>query len=311
MSEVSPSPPKPKSLRRPHRAPKPSEYSLHSSTETKCAQCDSIVETYSSPEATFFSLFLSALTILIFGIWSIFLLPFVIPLSKAIVIRCVRCDAKLEVRQPFGLFSLQDEVLTIKCGECALVVSRSYLLTATAIISCLLIYSWATTEHITKPTVYLNTSWPEYLSDCGGEVVLKNSIRVTETFNQKYDGNTISWDGFFMRATVNYGWFRGAHAVVILVKMNPSESDIHADLILSMDDDDFQANYAKISGLERGSRFKFNATFVSPGNEEQLHHLHAHFVEKIEGFMDIPPHVHSVNQRYNLNPKSSQPSLGS
>ena len=228
-------------------------------------------------------------------------MPFVIPLSKAIVLRCTRCDCKLDTRQPFGLFSLKDEVLTLKCGECAIVISRSYLLTGFTIIVCLFLYIWASAETVVQVRLHTGSTWPEYLEDCGGEVVLKNSIRVTDSFTRKYEGKTITWDGYLMRATENYGWFRGDHAAVILVKMQPSESDIHADLILSMDDHDFYGNTAQLASLDRGSHFRFNATFVSPGNEQQLHHLHAHSIEKVEGFMEIQEHVHNVNHRYNLN----------
>ena len=37
-------------------------------------------------------------------------------------------------------------------------------------------------------------------------------------------------------------WFRGEHAAVFLAKMAPSESDIHADLILSLTDDSLERN---------------------------------------------------------------------
>ena len=232
-----------------------------------------------------------------------------IPLSKAMTIRCSRCDCKLEVRQPFGLFSLKDEVMSLKCGQSALVISRSYLLTAATIIACFILYFWASGETIEKPKFYVNATWPEYLKDCGGEKFLNNSIQATDIFHKKYEGNAVEWDGYLMKATENYGWFRGDHAVVILVKMQPSESDIHADLILSMDNYDFVKNTAALASLDRGSRLRFNATFVSPGNEEQLHHLHAHFIEKVEGFMEIQPHVHNVNHRYNLNFQYSQPSV--
>lgn len=284
--------------------PKKTDEKHESGESLKCAQCDSIVQTYASPEATYITVIASCITILVFGIWCMFLLPFVVPLSKSIVLRCCRCDANLEVRQPFGLFSLKDEVLTLKCGECALVISRSYLLTAVSIILCILIYFWASTEVVVQPKFFINSTWTEYLDDCGGEVVLKNSIRATDTFNRNYEGKTITWQGYLMRATQNYGWFRGEHAAVILVKMQPSESDIHADLILSMDDQDFYENTSALASLDKGSLFKFNATFISPGNEQQLHHLHAHYIEKLDGYMEIPAHVHNVNQRYNLNGKA-------
>jgi hypothetical protein len=130
--------------------------------------------------------------------------------------------------------------------------------------------------------------------------MIQNNVRVSETFAAKYQGRSVSWEGFLMRATESQGWFKGDHAVVLLVKMQPSESEIHADLILSMDEHDFLKNRKDIADLDRGSKFVFNATFQNVGNEQQLHHLHAFYLKKVEGFMEIAPHVHSVNHRYTL-----------
>lgn len=174
-----------------------------------------------------------------------------------------------------------------------------------------MIYFWLSTETPSKHIEILNVTWPEYLEDCGGEVALKNTLKVTETFVSKYEGKAISWDGYLMKATENYGWFRGDHAVIILVKMQPSESDIHADLILSMDDEDFLQSRSALALLDRGSHFRFNATFASPGNEQQLHHLHCHSIENIDGFLDIPAHVHNVNHRYTLKTQNGQVSIAS
>jgi hypothetical protein len=225
------------------------------------------------------------------------------------VVRCGHCSCKLEVHQPFRLFSLKDEVLTLKCGECALVVSRSYLLTAATIVVCVILYVWSAGDHAERH-VFTATTWPEYLQDCGEEVMLQNAVRANNVFVAKYQGKTVAWDGYLMKATENHGWFRGDHAAVIVVKMSPSESDIHADLLLSMDEDDFRANTKALASLDRGSRFLFNATFVAPGNEHQLHHLHAHSIEKAEGYLEIKPHVHSVSQRYNLNTQFGQSAMG-
>ena len=289
--------------RRVHKI-KPKNNSDHEkSGKVKCPQCDSFVSTYSSAEATYFTGISALITVMFFNIWSICLLPFVIPLSKAILVRCSRCDCKLETHQPFGLLSLQDEVMSLKCGECALVISRTYLLVAAGLVSLGIVYVWASSEiAMSKPNVFLNTSWPEYLKDCGGEVVLQNSIRASETFTSKYEGNTISWDGYLMRITQNVGWFSGDHAIVLLVKMQPSESDIHADLILSMDLHHYHHSKDQIARLDKGNHFKFNATFINVGNEQQLHHLHAHGIEYAEGFLEISEHVHSVNHRYSLKP---------
>ncbi|CAG9310116.1 unnamed protein product [Blepharisma stoltei] len=271
-----------------------------------CHFCDETVNTYIIPETTYVTIIVICLVILIFGIWSVCLLPFAIPLSKAMVTRCRKCQGKLKVRQPYGLSGLKDEVLSFKCGQCAIVFSRSYLVSILTVIIFIIILFWGTDEHI-KSYEYSSASWHEYVHDCGSEVLLQNSVKAHDTFARKYLGKTISWEGYLVKATENQGsWFRGDHAVILLVKMIPSESDIHADLILSMDDHDFQKNIQALSSLDKGSEFRFNATFISVGDENSLHHLHADSIEKLSGFMAIPAHLHNVNQRYTPKTPSVQ-----
>mmetsp|Transcript_12997 Transcript_12997/g.24121 ORF Transcript_12997/g.24121 Transcript_12997/m.24121 type:complete len:281 (-) Transcript_12997:2742-3584(-) len=241
------------------------------------------------------------LTVICFQWWAVCLLPFVIPLSKAIVHRCSRCSQKLAVAHPFGLPNMKDEVVTLKCGDCAVVLSRRYVLVAGSLVASMIIAYWVISVPVPMSLVYSNVSWTQYLKDCGGEVVLRNSVRATTTFSQMYEGKTVSWDGYLLKVKENPSvWFRDDHAVVILVKMQPSESDIHADLLLSMDDEVLGQYRTELASLDKGSHFAFNATFVSVGTENNLHHLHGLSIEKLEGFLQIADHVHLVNHRYNV-----------
>jgi|Transcript_12921 hypothetical protein len=87
--------------------------------------------------------------------------------------------------------------------------------------------------------------------------------------------------------------------------MQPSESDIHADLIVSLDDN--EAEYLKpvLNSLDTGSMLRFNATFMGQGDASKLHHLHGHGIEKLQGFIEIPKHTHQTNARYNIMSSSS------
>jgi hypothetical protein len=139
-------------------------------------------------------------------------------------------------------------------------------------------------------------SWADYLNDCGVETLLKNVRETERMFKQQYYGKTVSWSGYFMKVNdYSQFWFRGEHAAIFLIKMDPSESDIHADLILSMTDESLDANRFQAMQLESGDAMNFNATFVSMGNEHRLHHLHIEWLEKTEGYMEIPDHVHQVH----------------
>jgi hypothetical protein len=59
----------------------------------------------------------------------------------------------------------------------------------------------------------------------------------------------------------------------ILVKMNPSESDTFADIILSISNAAYQNNKKTIDDLAKGDHLKFRAKIRSMGNEFKLHHL--------------------------------------
>lgn len=272
-----------------------------------CHFCESRVATYKKLETTPYTVITCALVCLIFWLWSICLLPFIIPLSKAVVTHCSRCENTLKTQQPFGLDSLKDEIVTLSCGKCAMVISRVYLIAAFAVVACGMLGYWFWTLPVETPRVYLTSSWPQYIRECGTEMLLKNPVTASTNFQRTYAGKTVSWEGYMMKVTEYESlWFRTEHAVVILVKMQPSESDIHADLIFSLNTDHFAANRDEISRLEKGHKFRFSGSFVTMGNEHSLHHLHGFSLEKLEGSIEIPTHVHSVNQRYHIH--TGQPS---
>ena len=169
-------------------------------------------------------------------------------------------------------------------------------------LACGISAYWMLQNPHVEPKVYIDKSWPEYVASCGSEVLMRNTVTASTAFQSTYHGKTVSWEGYMMKVTEQHSiFFASEHSVVILVKMKPSESNIHADLILSMNQVDFENNRQELSLLQRGSLFAFNATFVSMGNEHSLHHLHASYIKKMDGHMEIPNHVHTVNQRYHIS----------
>lgn len=267
-----------------------------------CRACDAKVSTYLSSESTYYTWGILALVCFIFRWWAFLLLPFVFPLARALVVRCTRCDTKLTSYNPFGLPSLREEVVTLKCGQCAVVLSRSYVYTLVGVLTLFIVAFWVFSAPIETHVIRSAASWNEYLQDCGAEVVLKNPIRANLAFQTKYENREVSWDGFLVKLSENRGaWWNGGHAATLLVKMQPSESDVHADIILSFDEDELGEYAGALSTLERGAHLAFNATLVTMGNEHRLHHMHCSGVRPLEGKMHIPEHIHLVNQRYNLN----------
>lgn len=174
---------------------------------------------------------------------------------------------------------MKDEVLTIKLGECAIVLARTYLYIVGAIVLTGLLFlkydAWVNKETIPVYEIKISETWEDYLSDCGSDVLQKNALKYSYNFIQKYEHKTINWDGYYMKSTdYTNNFFRGDHAYVILLKMQPSESDLHADLILSLDDSSWKDNREVASSLASGDHVQFEASFITAGNEHRLPHLH-------------------------------------
>jgi hypothetical protein len=43
----------------------------------------------------------------------------------------------------------------------------------------------------------ITASWNEFLSDCGGEVIVENYVHARKIFNDKYENNIINWQGVY------------------------------------------------------------------------------------------------------------------
>ena len=102
-------------------------------------------------------------------------------------------------------------------------------------------------------------------------------------FNDKYENNVISWSGYFAevkeRQKSLFG-FNNEHHLSILVKMEPSESEIFADLVLSVSTKQYEKDRDLYDSLKKGDGIDFDAVLVGLGNEFKMHHLHSKRVKK-------------------------------
>lgn len=135
----------------------------------------------------------------------------------------------------------------------------------------------------------INTSWEEFLKDCGGEVVVENYVHARSVFNKKYEANIIQWTGYFAESkkTNQLPFFGSDHALNILVKMMPSESTLYPDLVLSISSELLRKNREMIDGLKKGEELSFKAKIMTLGNEFKMHHLHALELEKTGVYKEL------------------------
>ena len=69
--------------------------------------------------------------------------------------------------------------------------------------------------------------------------------------------------------------------------MEPSESSIFADLVLSVSTNVYEASKGFYDGLKKGDGIDFDAVLVGLGNEFKMHHLHAKKVKKNDSFKEL------------------------
>jgi len=84
----------------------------------------------------------------------------------------------------------------------------------------------------------IDEQWIDYLADCGGEQVIENYVHAKMTFNEKYENNLVTWEGYYAEIKQKqmpvFSFWGNDHQLSLLIKMEPSESAIFADLVLSV-----------------------------------------------------------------------------
>lgn len=69
--------------------------------------------------------------------------------------------------------------------------------------------------------------------------------------------------------------------------MEPTESSIYPDLVLSVSTELLNKKKALFDNLKKGDNIKFRAIIMALGNEFKMHHLHAIDIEKTGVFKDL------------------------
>ena len=132
-------------------------------------------------------------------------------------------------------------------------------------------------------------TWESLIKECGAKVMIENSARAIEIFNQKYFRKTIQWKGYFINAFIHrlsqLGMADPGHLVNINIRMVPSETLKSQDLLLSMGKEKFLKHFDLIKNMKTGTPVEFKAEFESIGDEWKPHHLHLIWINITDDFM--------------------------
>eukprot|EP00347_Sterkiella_histriomuscorum_P017670 403348446 len=265
----------------------------------KCTYCNVEVVTYVEHESHPMFMIFAIMTLLIFGFLSVVILPLAYLATKNAVHRCSRCLQKLGEKQCFGVpTNFQDEIWQFRLGKCHVVMARGYALGVLLLFTLFSVYyvymrpGFSTPLHpyeVPKESKEISYTWEDFLQDCGGTVIVENNVHARNIFNEKYESNIVSWKGNFAESKVTNSlpFFGSDHALNVLIKMQPSESPLYPDLVLSLNSQVLSEKRALLKTLKKGDELWFRAKIMTLGNEFKLHHLHAMDFDKTGEFKEF------------------------
>eukprot|EP00357_Protocruzia_adherens_P034364 CAMPEP_0114995796 /NCGR_PEP_ID=MMETSP0216-20121206/13938_1 /TAXON_ID=223996 /ORGANISM="Protocruzia adherens, Strain Boccale" /LENGTH=331 /DNA_ID=CAMNT_0002359897 /DNA_START=60 /DNA_END=1055 /DNA_ORIENTATION=+ len=246
-----------------------------------CHYCNAKVMTSVEYEANVVTYIACFLIFLVFNVYSLIIIPFLIPLTKSAVHKCTNCFNRVGAKNCMGIPFWKDKVISFQVGNFAVVLSRVYVAAIVLIIGIIGYVSLVTYIH---KTVYIYPyTWEEYKTDCGREALLKSPEGVMNKFRSTYSHKGVEWEGYVVKIDQSSDrWFASPHSAAIQVKMENSDSEKYPDLYLTFSEEYFQEFRSVLATLDRGDPIKFVAVLIAAANENQLHHMHATQLEKLE-----------------------------
>jgi len=239
----------------------------------KCTNCASKNPGYEEKEGSLLTVIAAVLSLIVFKLYAFLILPLVIEATKTVIKKCVKCDHVLDKQELLSLPSLTDNILSFKCGNCAVVLSRKYALALIGVLIVIWCFLPGSSPVVNPGGMQLNTKWEEYTNDCGRNVILSNQVRAKKNFETKYAKNIVAWEGVLSKkilVAVN------GDVGAIQLKMNPSDSKGEiADIQLSVPHGLAHKKAEELKKMTTGDIFKFTAIMTAMGDEFHYHHFEA------------------------------------
>ena len=117
-----------------------------------------------------------------------------------------------------------------RLGKCSVVLSRLYAIILLVLFTVFCAYYISVRPAVFDPlspyhtpteSKVIDATWPDFLKDCGGEVIIENYVHARTIFNKKYESNIITWSGFYADAKQNPSlpFIGNNHALNVMVRM--------------------------------------------------------------------------------------------
>lgn len=248
--------------------------------KVNCPHCGLNIITFIEHESSWVTYAVSMGLLFLLNWAALCVVPVVYPLFKDVVHHCPRCLSVLATRSRVSLPSIRDDVMSFRFGTCVIVLARKYVL----VLLCLFVViggvhsvrssgvSHSVIDEVVRSTP-LDSTWQDFLKDCGFKSYLGNPIHVTVAFNENFKNKTMSWHGavHHIEPGFDFMWFKQKGAV--FVNMDPPQfpqKRDSSDLVLLFDDTS-EGVGKDVAKFKRGSSISFEATLIEVGRRGSPH----------------------------------------
>ncbi|CAD8056816.1 unnamed protein product [Paramecium primaurelia] len=278
--------------------------------QIKCPFCSNSTVSTVTFKNGYISYITCFLVLLIFGLMpSLLLIPVIMIITRTLIHKCSACNEEIGGDgKVFHVLGVKDSMMSFKIGEFGVILTKRIVIGTLLLILTLGVLwyrildmptqQWMDYHQHYNPNITITDTWNDYLEKCTKEKIFQN-LQFQQSCQQKYiDRTIVDWKGYAIRVEDNQQSLMKFlhHSVNILVKMDPAESEFHPDLLLTADSEIAAELSSEIEKLERGSEFSFTAIIKSIGDFQNIRHFHLLNLTKLEGYIEIPPHLHQQSR---------------
>ncbi|CAD8062801.1 unnamed protein product [Paramecium sonneborni] len=278
--------------------------------QIKCPFCSNSTVSTVTFKNGYISYITCFLVLLIFGLMpSCLLIPVIMIITRTLIHKCSACNEDIGGDgKVFHVLGVKDSMMSFKIGEFGVILTKRIVIGILLLILTLGVLwyrimdiptqQWMDYHQHYTPNITITDTWTDYLEKCSKEKIFQNR-QSYQSCEQKYiDRTIVDWKGYAIRVEDNQQSLMKFlhHSVNILVKMDPAESEFHPDLLLTADSEVAFQLSSEIEKLERGSEFSFTAVIKSVGDFQNIRHFHLLNLTKLEGYIEIQPHLHQQSR---------------
>jgi len=255
-------------------------------TDCHCPHCNEDVTTFITYKASI-ATYVAAFTVwVIFGWASIFCLPLIFPAFKEDVHHCPTCLNILHKKSRIRLPEFRADVMTLKLGNCAMVLSMKYVIIFVLIFVVIIIFQFLRGVNLfdlDDAGPFIPKTWNNFLDDCTPRGYHNPSLggvaRLSQKFDQMYRFKNIKWEAevVAVREGVNFFAWK-TDSMLVCRGIPPQYITMNPDMILMFSHDLEE----RVSEVIPPIFIRFNATMVGLGRRGTAHLLKLWDFEVIE-----------------------------